>query len=100
MNDTKKPTVVWPHPHQIARLRANRASTYGHDGGVQPECRPHLLLPVEDGALRVGDYVFRRDESGHPIWRQPGVDKEGEWWADGDDMLFDLLMDAAEGVEP
>lgn len=111
MSDTKKPMVVWATRQTMDHLSLDDekrkefvawmpltgvVSTRKSNGDE----RPHLLLPIEDGALRVGEMLFCRGEDGHVVWQQPSVDAEDEWWCDGDDLLADLLMDAVEGVEP
>lgn len=105
MSDAKKPMVVWAHPDDVEKLReAKRRFEYvtpriASDGFASGD-KKYLLLPIEDGALRVGQYLFRWGGNAEPEWRHV---EDAEWTKGGSgapEMLWDLLMDAVEGVEP
>lgn len=115
MSDVKKPMVVWAEDTDVSDVLAGEvyARVYAspthpmlasavrrlHEHGVGPG-KPlgFLLLPIEDGALRVGDHLFRRNHVAYE-YRHDSY-PEGKWRPADVTYLAEVLMDAVEGVEP
>lgn len=106
MSDAKKPMVVWIEPGGVEYLATSpdNATSREHvyTRPFYGSERPHLLLPIEDGALRVGDMLFRLRSGPTAGVAECRTDDDppGEWMLASRLDLFDLIMDAVEGVEP